>query len=121
MNRPRSGSLSERRTGLLSERRHQTISLGFEDEVFGMQLVALQILYGADPVPNSTELLRPGDTLRIRASGAWWLGRAFKSAVPSRVVRDLQVKAHLGICYLPDDHPVQISANVVPIQLQLNY
>jgi hypothetical protein len=84
-------------------------------------VVALQRLYGAAPVPNSTELLRPGDTLRIRASGAWWLGGDLKPGAPSRVVRDLQVKARLGIYYLPDDHHVQVSANFVPIQLQLNY
>jgi hypothetical protein len=98
-----------------------TVGLIFDDTVFGFQLVALQVLYGAPAVPNSMELLQPGDTLRIRASGEWWLGSALKSAVPSRVVRDVAVHAGLWLLYLPDDLPTQKSLNVVPIQLRLNY
>ena len=98
-----------------------TVCLTFDDDVFGSQIVALQLLYGATAVPNSMELLQPGDSLRIRASGAWWLQTAFKTAVPSRAVRDVAVKGMLSLMYLPDDLPVQKSSNFLPIQLQLNY
>jgi hypothetical protein len=97
------------------------VGLIFEDAVFGMQIVASQTLYGVTAVPNSMELLQPGDTLRIRASGAWWLHSALKPGVPSRVVRDIAVKGRLDMTYLLDDVPIQRSENAVPIQLQLNY
>jgi hypothetical protein len=97
------------------------VSLAFDDEVFGGQLIASKLLYGANAVPGTIELLQPGDTLRIRASGAWWLGRALKPGVPSRVVRDLAVSAHVILLYLEDDHGVIKSPQTLPIQLQLHY
>jgi hypothetical protein len=66
------------------------------------------------------ELLKPGDSLRIRASGAWWLQSALKPGVPSRIVRDAAVKGRLHMMYMLDDVPIQRSENAVPIQLQLN-
>jgi hypothetical protein len=105
----------------MSEATLARVGLIFEDAVFGMQIVASQTLYGATAVPNSMELLQPGDSLRIRASGAWWLQSALKPGVPSRVVRDIALKGRLHMVYMLNDVPIQRSENAVPIQLQLNY
>ena len=97
-----------------------SVSLTFDDAVFGTHLVALQLLYEATALSNSMELLRPGDSLRIRASGKWRFNSDLKPEVPTRAVREVAVRGQLWLTYLPDDLPVQKSSNFLPIQLQRN-
>ncbi len=99
--------------------RKASIMLSFKDSVLGTQLLGAEnTTYGAPSIPNSLVMLEPGDTLRIRATGEWYLGAGTPAPPPDEWVRDLTISAQLQIHGLTRFQPLVNSTNTVGIQLR---
>lgn len=92
--------------------------LGFTDKTLGSQLIGSEkVLYGASSVPGSVLVLKPGDTVRVRAEGRWWLSRAFPEPPAGGWLRNVSVSAQLQVEGVNDFIPLVDSTNALRIQL----
>lgn len=99
--------------------RQAAFLLNFKDSVIGPQLLATEnITYGADSVPGSLVVLQPGDTVRVRGEGQWYLTRATSKPPPDGWIRDLTLSAQLQISGLKGFQPLLDSTNQLQIQLR---
>jgi hypothetical protein len=71
------------------------LALRFEDEALGPQKVGYSVLYGAEPVEGSLLIVEPGERLRVRAQGKWFLGNGVMPSMQEHWQRDVQVRAQL--------------------------
>jgi hypothetical protein len=94
-----------------------TISLRFEDEVLGRQIIGYRALYGADDVPGSLLIIRPGERLRLRARAQWLLTSAMRKPLQGRWERDLDVRALVQL-KAGREQVQMISANGRAVQLR---
>lgn len=93
--------------------------LYFKDEAFGRQIVGAEnTLFGSRSIPASMLELKPGDTLRVRAASRWYLMSGnFPKPPGDGWLRDLSVRAQLGIAGVNDLDALLDSGNAVLVQL----
>ena len=96
---------------------HQVmILLHINDEVLGDHLIGqASTTYSSDSLPHTFVMLNPGDTVRVRAVGDWFLRHSQKPR-PTNWVRNVNVTAQLQY-YGVDLNPIDES-NGIRIQLQ---
>jgi hypothetical protein len=98
--------------------RQVAILLHFHDEALGDQLIGVEsTAYGGDSLPQTFVMLNPGDIVRVRAVGNWFLQGATNSGPPTSWVRNVTVKAQLQYYGAGPLNPIDDS-NGIKIQLQ---
>jgi hypothetical protein len=97
--------------------RRVSILLHMEDEILGDQLIGHgSTAYSSDSLPETFVMLNPGDTVRVRGVGNWFLMENQKTALPGSWLRNVTVRALLHY-YGGDLNPIDES-NEIKIQLQ---
>ena len=93
--------------------------LAFKDPMLGSQLVGFDnTLYGADTLPGTMLVLRPGDSISVRAAARWWLSRGYAQRPEPAWVRSLSVRAQLQLQGTKRFTPLIESANALTIELR---
>jgi hypothetical protein len=96
--------------------RRVSILLHIRDDVIGDQLIGHEsTAYSSDSLPETFVMLKPGDTVRVRGVGNWFLMENQKTPLPASWLRDVTVKALLQY-YGGDLNPIAES-NGIRIQL----
>ena len=97
--------------------RRVSILLRIQDEVLGDQLIGHEsTAYSGDSLPDTFVMLKPGDTLRVRGVGDWFLMESQKPPLPTSWLRNVSVRAQLQY-HGVDLNPIDDS-NEIQIQLQ---
>jgi hypothetical protein len=95
------------------------VLLTFTDPILGRQLVGFDnTLYGADTVPGTMLVLRPGDSISIRAAARWWLSMGYAQQPEPGWVRTLSVKVQLQLQGTKRFTPLAESSNALTIELR---
>ena len=97
---------------------HQVmILLHINDDVVGDQLIGQgSTAYSSDSLPETFVMLKPGDAVRVRGVGNWFLMENQKTRLPTSWLRDVTVRAQLQF-YGGELNPIDES-NGIQIQLQ---
>ena len=91
--------------------------LHFKDEILGDQLIGVEsTAYSGDSLPETFVMLHPGDTMRVRGKGDWFLMESQKPPLPISWLRNVSVRAQLQY-YGVDLNPIDESKGI-QIQLQ---
>ena len=77
------------------------LGLSCDDEMTGLQVFGTQALYGSPEVPGSVIVLRPKETLQLRAPGRWYMTSSFRKAPPKEWILNLWLRADLHLATLP--------------------
>ncbi len=93
------------------------LGLSCDDEMTGLQVFGTQALYGSPEVPGSVIVLRPKETLQLRAPGRWYMTSSFRKAPPKEWILNLWLRADLHLATLPERIPSLSSGNTVSIEL----
>jgi hypothetical protein len=98
------------------------VGLVVKDKVFGEQVIFGPWLFGADAAPQTLKKLRPGQTVRIRASGRWGdfydanVFQGFLAKLPQRY--DVHARFTLSRhTFTPQPQPI-ISGNSMNVELR---
>jgi hypothetical protein len=95
------------------------ILLSFQDDVLGRQLIGDEnTTYGSASVPGSLLVLKPGDTIRVRAQAKWYLSEGMAKTPPNGWLRELALHAYVQLHGVSDVVPEVTSGNAVQVQLQ---
>jgi hypothetical protein len=93
--------------------------LTFTDSQLGRQYIGHEnSTYGFQSVPGSFLVVRPGDTVRVRAKGRWYLMAGFPKPPPDGWSKDISVRAELQLHGLSGVLPLVDSTNTLEIRLQ---
>ena len=97
--------------------RRVSILLHVQDAVIGDQLIGHEsTAYSSDSLPETFVMLKPGDTVRVRGVGNWFLMENQRTPLPASWLRDVTVRALLQY-HGGDLNPIDES-NGIRIQLQ---
>lgn len=95
------------------------LALTFSDAILGSQTIGEQFLYGSDVVPNTSIILSPGERVRIRAQGRWFLGSGFGGRrMLGEWTRDIDVHAVLRVIGPGSEYVTASSTSAVRVQLR---
>ena len=98
-----------------------SVSLVFNDPIYGIEFVGLASLYGSQLVPDSLKVLRPNERVRIRAARTFFFGDA---RISDRVIRELPIRLDLSAYFNLQDRPFDptydssFSQNCINVQLE---
>ena len=98
-----------------------SLSLVFNDPIYGIEFVGLASLYGSQLVPDSLKVLRPNERVRIRAARTFFFGDA---RISDRVIRELPIRLDLSAYFNLQDRPFDptydssFSQNCINVQLE---
>jgi hypothetical protein len=95
-----------------------SVFLTFDDPSLGPQVLGSRTLYGAPAVAGSIVILAPGETVRLRLPGTWFLQSPSPAPPPRPWQRELHVKASVQLFASSEAHPLIQSDNAVDIVLQ---
>jgi hypothetical protein len=101
----------------MKDARMASISLTLKDPVLGEQFIGLTLLYGADDVPGSLIVLKPGETVQIRARSVWLHSSGPRKRLEPGWVRETEVGAQVLFDFVPDIEPIVRSTNRVAVSV----
>lgn len=97
--------------------RRVSIVLHINDELVGEQFIGVETTaYSGDSLPETFVIVKPGDTVRVRGVGNWFLLENQKTPLPASWLRNVTVRALLQY-YGGDLNPIDES-NGIRMQLQ---
>jgi hypothetical protein len=108
----------ERFGATMKNARIASISLTLNDPVLSEQFIGLTLLYGADDVPGSLILLKPGETIQIRARSVWSHSKEPPKRLEPDWVRETEVGAQVIFDFIPDIEQIVRSTNRVAVYLR---
>jgi len=94
------------------------VGLRLDDPILGEQVVGVKALYGSPDVPQSLVVLRPGETVELRATGVWYLQSALRQPVFGPWTRDVKIRSSVQLFSNDDPPPMLVSDNVIDVRLR---